>query len=75
MTTQLVRFTQWVKEVPQRCYTSLMGLLTEPAGLRESYDAQPGNKAVGVDGVRKADYAEGVDDRLADLVGRLRRLA
>jgi retron-type reverse transcriptase len=49
-------------------------MLCAPAGLRESFDGQPGNKAVGVDGVRKADYGEGVEVRLAALSDRLRRL-
>ena len=75
MTTELVRFTQRVREAPQRRYTSLMGMLADPHGLRDGFDAQPGNKAVGIDGVRKADYAQGVEERLADLSGRLRRLA
>ena len=70
MTTELVRFTQWTEEVPQRRYTSLMGLLSNPAGLHESFAAQPGNKAIGVDGVRKADYAQGIENRLTDLSAR-----
>jgi RNA-directed DNA polymerase len=75
MTTQLACFTHWAKANPQRQYTSLMGMLCDPVGLRASFDAQPGNKAVGIDGVRKADYAQGVDERLAALSGQLRRLA
>lgn len=51
-----------------------MGLLAEPEGLRESFEAQPGNKAPGVDGVRKADYAQGVEDRLDRLSAALRRM-
>lgn len=75
MTTELVRFTQWAREAPQRRYTSLMGMLCDPAGLRQSFDRQPGNKASGVDGIRKADYGEGVEERLAALSSQLRRLA
>lgn len=75
MSTELVRFTQWAKEAPQRRYTSLMGMLSDPAGLRRSFESQPGNKAAGVDGVRKADYGNGLEDRIADLSACLRRLA
>jgi group II intron reverse transcriptase/maturase len=75
MTTELVRFTQWAREAPQRRYTALMGMLCDPAGLRESFDKQPGNKAVGVDGIRKAEYGDGVEARLDALSSRLRRMA
>jgi RNA-directed DNA polymerase len=75
MTTELVRFTQWARTAPQKCYTSLMGMLCDPAGLRGSFEAQPGNKAAGVDGVRKADYGEGIDARLEALSTDLRRLS
>jgi len=51
-----------------------MGLLFEPAGLRASFERQKGSKAPGVDGVRKADYAKGLEGRLADLSSRIRRL-
>lgn len=60
MATELVRFTQWAREAPQRRYTSLMGMLCDPAGLRQSFERQPGNKAAGVDGMKKAAYGEGV---------------
>lgn len=75
MTTELVRFTQWAKEAPQRRYTSLMGMLCDPAGLRLSFEHQPGHKAAGVDGVRKAEYSEGLEARLTALSAQLRRMA
>ena len=74
MTTELIRFTQWAQESPQRQYTSLMGMLYHPEGLNASFERQAANKAPGVDGVRKADYAAGLAERLADLSARLRRL-
>lgn len=64
MTTQLVRFTQWAQQQPQPRYNALIGMLTDPQGLRESFDKQPGNKAAGADGVRKADYEVNVDSKL-----------
>jgi group II intron reverse transcriptase/maturase len=52
-----------------------MGLLFDPEGLRASFERQDGRKAPGVDGMRKEDYAEGLEERLADLSDRLRRLS
>jgi len=51
-----------------------MGLLFDPEGLRESFERQNGKKAPGVDGIRKEQYGEGLDERLGDLSGRIRRL-
>lgn len=75
MTTQLTHFTQWAREFPQPRYTALMGLLCDPDGLRESFDSQPGNKATGTDGIRKADYAQDLDARLAALSQQVRQSA
>jgi RNA-directed DNA polymerase len=75
MTTKLIHFTQWAREAPQPRYTALMGLLCDPAGLRESFDSQAGNKAAGIDGMRKADYALEVDTRLASLSQQVRQCA
>jgi RNA-directed DNA polymerase len=74
MTTDLVRFTQWARESPQRQYTALMGMLYDLEGLNASFERQPSNKAPGVDGMRKAEYANGLAERLVDLSARLRRL-
>ena len=74
MATELIRFTHWARERPQRQYNALMGMLCDPPGLNASFERQAGSKASGVDGMRKADYAEGLPDRLADLSARLRRL-
>jgi group II intron reverse transcriptase/maturase len=69
-----MRFTQWARESPQRQYTALMGMLYDPEGLNASFERQPANKAPGVDGMRKAEYADGVPERLSALSVRLRRL-
>ena len=55
-------------------FTALMGLLFDPEGLRESFERQDGRKAPGVDGVRKEDYAAGVQARLEELSARIRRM-
>ena len=74
VTTKLDRSTRMAREQPQARFTALMGLLWEPEGLRESFVRQDGRKAPGVDGVRKADYAEGVQANLEELSARIRRL-
>jgi RNA-directed DNA polymerase len=74
MRTELTRFTQSEEKQSQRRYTSLMGMLFNVSGLTESFHRQPRDKAVGVDGVGKADYEIKLVASLADLSARLRRL-
>jgi RNA-directed DNA polymerase len=74
MTTDLTRFTQWVAERSQHRYTALMGMLSDPEGMAESFHRQKAHKAPGVDGVKKADYELGLKARLLDLSARLRRM-
>jgi RNA-directed DNA polymerase len=74
MTTELTRFTQWVREKPQTRYTSLMGLLAAVEGLADSFHRQPSRKAVGVDGIDKADYGRKLEANLTDLSARLKRM-
>lgn len=75
MTTQIIHFTQWARDNPQRKYNSLLGMLFDPDGLNESFERQAANKASGVDGMRKADYGgDGLPERLNDLSARVRRL-
>jgi len=74
VTSKLERFTAMARENPGTRFNALMGLLFDPEGLRESFERQDGRKAPGVDGVRKEDYAAGLDARLEDLSARIRRL-
>ena len=74
MTTRLDRFTQKARAEPQLRFNALMGLVFDPEGLHESFARQDGKKAPGVDGIRKADYAEGLDARIAELSGGIRRM-
>jgi group II intron reverse transcriptase/maturase len=74
VTTNLKRFTLKAREELRTRFTSLMGLLFDPEGLRESFGRQNGTKAPGVDGVRKEDYAKVLLGRLEDLSARIRRL-
>ena len=74
MTTGLVRFTQRARAEPRCRFNALMGLMFDPEGLHASFERQAGKKAPGVDGVRKADYAQDLDERITGLSSRLRRL-
>lgn len=74
VTTRLERLTHKACSEPQTRFNALMGLLFDPEGLRESFERQDGRKAPGVDGVRKEQYGEGLEERLADLSKRIRQL-
>lgn len=74
MTTGLIRFTQRARAEPRTRFNALMGLMYDPEGLHASFERQDGKKAPGVDGIRKVDYAQGLDERITDLSSRLRRL-
>jgi hypothetical protein len=74
MTTRLARLTQKVQELRGERLTSLMGMLFDPEGLRSSFEHQGERKVPGVDGVRKAGYREGLEERIQELSRRLRSL-
>lgn len=74
MTTELIRFTQWANDQPQKRFTALMGLLAAAEGLAESYHRQPTRKAAGVDGIDKGEYGRQLETNLADLSARLKRM-
>jgi len=74
MTPDLEQFTPLARAHPTMEFSSLMGLVFRPEGLLDSFRRLPGNKAAGVDGMKKVDYAEGLEERVADLSACLRRL-
>ena len=74
MTTKLIRFTEKARAEPHLRFNALMGLLFDPEGLHASFERQNGKKAPGVDGMRKVDYAQGLDSRLTELSSSLRQL-
>jgi group II intron reverse transcriptase/maturase len=75
MTTTIEHFTQWARKTPQKQYTALMGLLSNPFDLLACFDEQPGNKAKGVDGVSKADYTVDLVERIKALSVSMRSLS
>jgi len=74
VSTRLERLTLKARNEPQTRFTALMGQLFDPDGLRESYGRQDGRKAPGVDGIDKEQYGDGVQERLAELSARIRRM-
>jgi len=74
VTTRLERLTHKARSEPQTRFNALMGLVYDPQGLRESFERQDGKKAPGVDGVRKEQYGEGLEERLSELSIRIRQL-
>jgi len=74
MTPDLESFTRLARAHPKMEFNSLMGMVFRPEGLLDSFRRLAGNKAAGVDGMKKVDYAVGLEDRIAALSARLRRL-
>lgn len=72
MTTRFACFTRRAQE-PKTQFTALAGLLCDPVELADSFKRIK-NKAPGIDGVRKPDYAVNLEEKLADLSARLKRL-
>ena len=75
MEPELVRISQRSRSNPEEKFTSLMGRVKDLNRLRESFQAQSRKKAPGIDGVRKEDYAVGVEAKLEDLSNRIGRMA
>ncbi|RYF50594.1 MAG: group II intron reverse transcriptase/maturase [Cytophagaceae bacterium] len=57
-------------DLKMRC-NALMGMVHRAEGLRASFERLAQNKAPGVDGVKKENYAIGLDDKLGTLSARL----
>ncbi len=55
MTPDLKQFTQYARANPNLECNALMGLLFRQEGLLDSFQRLAGNKAPGVDGLKKAD--------------------
>jgi len=74
MTPDIERLTQMARADTNKKFHGLMGMLLRREGLLASFTDLAGNKACGVDGMRKDDYRQGLDGRVTDLSERLRRL-
>jgi hypothetical protein len=74
MTMRLTRFTQKARAEPRTRRNALMRRVFDPEGLHASFECQDGRKALGLDGITKADYAQGLEARIVELSGGPRRM-
>jgi len=72
METKLVRIAQIAKERPKEVFTSLYHHLNEEM-LTQAHQELKGDKAVGVDRITKANYAENLKENIHSLVEDLKR--
>ena len=74
MSTNLKRIGEKARSDPQLVFTSLYHHICDVDNLRACFEALPGNRAVGVDGVTKEQYGENLEENLKDLSARLRNM-
>ncbi len=74
MSTHLERIGEKARKDPTLVFTSLYHHVTDVDNLRACYDALPGDRAVGVDGVSKAAYGDHLEANLDALSERLERM-
>ena len=74
MATDLTRIGEKARREPELVFTSLYHHICDVDNLRACYDALKADKAVGVDGVTKAEYGETLEENLRDLSARLKRM-
>jgi len=69
---------RWIGEKARKesklVFTTLYHHVTDVDNLRACYDALPGDRAAGVDGVTKEEYGKKLDGNLQDLSERLKRM-
>jgi len=74
MATDLTRISEKARREPELVFTSLYHHICDVDNLRACYDALKAKKAIGVDGVTKAEYGEDLEENLQDLSARLKRM-
>ncbi len=74
MSTNLRRIGEKARSHPKLVFTSLYHHVYDVDNLRACYDALPGNRAVGMDGVTKEEYGKDLEENLSDLSARLKRM-
>ena len=75
MSTNLERIGEKARNEAELVFTSLYHHVSDVDNLRACYDALPGERAVGMDGVTKEEYGQNLEANLHDLSGRLKRMA
>jgi len=71
--TKLHRIARKARSEPEFKFTSLFHLMNEEL-LRGCFEQLRGGAAAGIDGKTKADYAQDLEENLAELVKRLQRM-
>ncbi len=71
--TKLLRIAEKARREPKFRFTSLFHVMNEEL-LRGCFRELRKEAAAGIDGVTKEMYAEGLEERLTELVGRLQRM-
>jgi RNA-directed DNA polymerase len=74
MDTKLCLITQRSARDPKARFDALMHHINE-GSLAESFHSLDGRKAVGVDGIRKEDYARNLDSNLKTLVSSMKSMS
>lgn len=74
MSTKITRINQIAKEKPKEVFTSIYHLIDYEL-LNECYHELDGSKAVGIDKVTKAKYAENLVENLNNLIERLKTMS
>jgi len=74
MSTELKRIGEKARSDPQLVFTSLYHHVIDVDNLRACFEALPGDRAVGIDGVTKEQYGTNLEENLQDLSERLRRM-
>ena len=74
MGTNLRWIGEKARKEPRLVFTSLYHHVTDVDNLRACYEALPGGRAVGVDGVTKEEYGKNLEENLRDLSAKLKRM-
>jgi group II intron reverse transcriptase/maturase len=74
MSTELRRIGEKARSDPQLVFTSLYHHVYDVDNLRACFEALPGDRAVGIDGVSKEQYASQLERNLGALSERLRTM-
>ena len=72
--TKLRRIACLSKREPERTFINLMCMFNKEA-LEGCFDELDRNKAIGIDGVTKSEYALNLDENLEELIARMKRMA
>lgn len=72
--TKLKRIAALSAANPDMVFTHMIHHINKES-LRACFDELDGKKAIGIDGVEKANYGENLDENLRDLMSRMQRMA